>query len=225
MTDLLVTGTDTEVGKTVISAALLLAAGAAGRPRLGFKPVETGLTRGQLADSDVLARADGLDEPLRLPLLRLAEPLTPALAAERAQHVLVPSDVLARVRALRDVGWPLVVEGAGGLLAPLAWNWTTLDLAAQAGLTVVLVARAGLGTLNHVLLSVEALRARHVTLRALVLNGQSQAPDLAEATNPQVLTRLLPEVPIVVVPRVQCDAALTAARQVAPLLAPLLNAD
>lgn len=223
MADLLVTGTDTEVGKTVVAAALLLAARARGQPYLGFKPFETGVVPGPWADSDVLAAADAMCEPLRAPLLRLAESLTPALAAERAGCVVAPSDVLARIQALRALGRPLVVEGAGGLLAPLSWHWSALDLAAQAGLAVVLVARAGLGTLNHVLLSVAALRSRHVVLRAIVLNGQAAAPDLAETTNPRVLARLLPDTPIVLLPRFEAVDPLAAAVQAAPLVSALMT--
>lgn len=225
MRDLLVTGTDTEVGKTIIAAALLWAARAAGRPRLGFKPVETGLVPGQPADSELLAWADGQAVVQRAPLLRLAEPLTPALAAERAGQPFAPSHVLARVHELRALGHALVIEGAGGLLAPLSWDWTALDLAAQARLDVVLVARAGLGTLNHVLLSATLLHARRVALRGVVLNGRATPPDLAEATNPDVLARLLPDAPVIVVPRFDTTDALAAAQQAAPFVAALLDED
>lgn len=225
MRDLLVTGTDTEVGKTIVAAALLWAARAAGRPRLGFKPVETGLVPGQLADSELLAWADGQAVAQRAPLLRLAEPLTPALAAERAGQPFKASDVLARVHELRALGHALVIEGAGGLLAPLSWDWTALDLAAQARLDVVLVARAGLGTLNHVLLSATLLHARRVALRAVVLNGRAIPPDLAEATNPDVLARLLPDAPVIVVPRFRGADVFTAVQQAAPFVVALLDED
>lgn len=223
MRDLLVTGTDTSVGKTVIAAALLLAARAAGRRAVGFKPAESGVEDGTPADSDILARASGVDEPLARPLLRLPEPLAPALAAERAGLALDPGAVLARVEALRGAGYTLVVEGAGGLLAPLAWDFTALDLARLARLEALVVAHAGLGTLNHTRLTVEALRAHGVPVRGVVLSGGSAPPTLAEQTNPAALARLLPDVTIVSVPRHVTGDALAAARLSATAVAPFVS--
>lgn len=219
---LLVTGTDTGVGKTVIAAALLLASRAAGRRALGFKPAESGVSADEPADSEILVEASGEDEPLARPLLRLAEPLTPALAAERAGVRLDHAVLLGRIDALRALADVLVVEGAGGLLAPLDWGFTALDLAARARLDAVVVAHAGLGTLNHTLLTVGALRDRGVSVRGVVLNGRGMVPTLAEQTNPAALERLLPDVPIVSVPRHAAASAGEAARLSAALVACLL---
>ncbi len=223
MRDLLVTGTDTGVGKTVIAAGLVLAARAAGWRALGFKPAETGLEDGTPCDSDLLRLASGCDEPLARPLLRLREALTPALAAERAGTALEARAVLERVTRLRAAGYALVVEGAGGLLAPLAWDWSALDLAVQAGLDAVIVARAGLGTLNHTLLTAAALHARGVVLRGVVLNGRGEPATLAEDTNPAALARLLPGVTLVSVPQQPSGDALRAAHAAAALLRPLVQ--
>ena len=225
--DFLVTGTDTGVGKTVVAAALILALREAGVRALGFKPVESGLGEGEPADSEVLRAASGVDEPLARPLLRLPEPLAPAVAAERAGEALDPGAVEERVRALRACADGVVVEGAGGLLVPLAWGYTALDLAERMGLLAVVVARTGLGTINHTLLTVEALRRRRVGVHAVVLNGRGAPPDLAESTNPDALERLLPGVPLVVLSR---EAAATSTLEVAraataslrPLLPPRL---
>ena len=222
--DLLVTGTDTGVGKTVIAAALILELRARGVRAIGFKPVETGVNAGDVADSEVLAAAGGVDEPLVAPLLRLAEPLAPAVAAHRAGTALEPAAVVGRLRALRERGYTVVVEGAGGLLVPLAWTLTALDLAADERLTAVVVSRAGLGTLNHTLLTVEVLRRRGVAVGGVVLNGRGDPPDLAEETNPAALGRLLAGVPIVVVPRHATADPLAAARLSVPALSPLLDA-
>jgi dethiobiotin synthetase len=223
MADLLVTGTDTTVGKTLVAAALLLELRSRGIAAVGFKPVESGLDEdeGAPADSELLARASGVDEPAARPLLRLGEPLAPAVAAERAGRELEPAAVHARVDALRVAGYRVVVEGAGGLMVPLAWGFTALDLAAEAGLSVVIVARAGLGTLNHVVLTAEALHAREVPIAGVVLNGRRDPPDLAERTNPAALARLLPGVRVVVTPRLEA-AGLEAAVRLQPLLAGLL---
>jgi dethiobiotin synthetase len=219
--DLLVTGTDTGVGKTVVAAALVIALRARGVPALGFKPVETGVAAAEAADAAILAQAGG-DEPLARPLLSLAEPLAPAVAAERAGLRVEPASVDERVAQLRARGYRLVVEGAGGARVPLAWGYDVLDLASRHGLEAVIVARAGLGTLNHVLLTVEALAARRVRLRGVVLNRPADPPDLAERTNPAALHRLLPDVALVELPGRPGADTLSAARLSAPLLFALL---
>lgn len=219
---LLVAGTDTAVGKTVISAALLLALRERGVRSLGYKPAETGLEPGVTPDSQILAQASGEDLVAARPLLQLAEPLAPAVAARRAGQELSLGQVVERIRGLQASGFRLVVEGAGGLLVPLGRGWNAADLALACGLRVLLVARAGLGTLNQVLLTVEALAHRGVPLAGLVLNGRTDPPTLAEATNPEALAQLLPGLALVSIPRFPTDDALAAARRAAPYLAPLL---
>jgi dethiobiotin synthetase len=220
--DLLVTGTDTGVGKTVIAAALVLALRERRVRAIGFKPVETGVGPDEEGDSDVLAKASGLSERRATPLLRLREPLAPAVAADRARTALSVPDLEQRIQDMRGLGLSIVVEGAGGLLAPLAWTYTALDLAERMGLDVVIAARAGLGTLNHVCLTAEALRARGVRLRGVVLNGRLEPPPLAERTNPDALRRLLPGVQILSVPRHDTTDPLLCAYASVPLVVSLL---
>ena len=200
MRDLLVTGTDTGVGKTVIAAALVTALRGSGVRALGFKPVETGVTPGEPTDSYVLARASGEQPDLARPLLQLPEAIAPALAAERAGISLDPDAIEDRIRQLRREGYTLVVEGAGGVMVPLVWDYTVLDLAQTCDLDAVVVARAGLGTLNHVAMTVMMLRSREIPIRGIVLNGRSETPDLAESTNPAALARMVHGVRIVEVP-------------------------
>ena len=221
--DFLVTGTDTGVGKTVVAAGLVIALRARGRRAVGFKPAETGITPGETADSALLARASGGEDPLARPLLSLREALAPAVAADRAGASLEPAAIEARVRALRQRHDAIVVEGAGGAAVPLAWDYTILDLAARLGLPAVVVARPGLGTLNHVSLTVEALRSRGIEVAAVVLNGTASPPDLAEATNPAALARLLPGVRCLSLPRQDAAGPWEVASRLAPLLAPLLD--
>jgi dethiobiotin synthetase len=217
--DLLVTGTDTGIGKTVIAAALVKALRARGVRAIGFKPVETGIDSGQPADSDLLAAAAGVREPLAAPLLQLAEPLAPAVAADRAEVALSPDEVEARIAQLRRAGYTIVVEGAGGVLVPLAWDYTVLDLAQSCDLDAVVVARPGLGTLNHAAMTAMILRAREIPIRGIVLNGRAASPDLAEATNPAALSRMLRDVRIIEVPhQTTTDPVQHAARIVDRLL-------
>jgi dethiobiotin synthetase len=217
--DYLVTGTDTGVGKTVVAAALVLAARASGLSAVGFKPVETGVVDEGESDAALLARATGHPDPLAAPLLSLAEALAPAVAAGRAGAEVDPEEIEHRVRALRDKRYDaVVVEGAGGVAVPITWGWTALDLARHLGLLAVVVARPGLGTLNHVWLTVEALSARHVPVAAIVLNGVASPPDLAEETNPGALARLLPRIPRIVLPRIPSDDRWQVAQEIAPLV-------
>lgn len=200
MPDLLVTGTDTGVGKTFVAAALIRALRRSGLRAIGFKPVETGVDETEVCDSKVLADASGFAEPLAAPLCSLPEPLAPAVAADRAGVTLEPEEIELRIAHLRRSGYAVVVEGAGGVLVPIAWDYTVLDLARACNLDAVVVARAGLGTLNHIAMTVMILRSHHIPIRGVVLNGRRPSPDLAETTNPAALARMVPGLRVVEVP-------------------------
>lgn len=219
MPDLLVTGTDTGVGKTVIAAALVVAQRINGVRAIGFKPVETGLEQCEESDSAILARVSVDKTPLAAPLLQLQEPLAPAVAADRAGVSIRAGDIEARVERLRRDGYSLVIEGAGGVMVPLLWGYTVLDLAEHFNLEAVVVGRAGLGTLNHVAMTVAMLRARNISVRGVVLNGRSPSPDLAESTNASALARMDPSLAIVQVPR---HASVDVIAATLPFVRPLL---
>ena len=187
-----VTGTSTDVGKTIVTAAL--AATAQGRVVV-VKPVQTGVGDGQPGDADVVARLTEVDV---LTFTVLDEPLAPDTAARRAGVVLPPvADHAARVRALATAASydTVVVEGAGGLLVRLDTDGgTLLDLAADLATTheveVVVVCAAGLGTLNHAELTVGALRARGLEPAGLVIGSWPASPGLAEVCNREDLPRV-----------------------------------
>ena len=200
MPDLLVTGTDTGVGKTVIAAALVMALRARGVRALGFKPAQTGIEESGESDADRLARASGEITHLAAPLIQLDEPLAPAVASDRAGILIDVKDIEARIELLRRAGYSLVIEGAGGVMVPLVWGYTVLDLAARFHLEAVVVGRAGLGTLNHIVMTVTVLQAKDIPIRGVVLNGRRARPDLAESTNPGALARMLPGIRIIEVP-------------------------
>jgi dethiobiotin synthetase len=170
---LVVCGTDTDVGKTVVSALLVEGLGAR-----YWKPVQSGLEGG--GDRGRLQRLLDLPAERLLPeAYRLNAAVSPHWAAER-DGITIESGRLA-LPAGND---PLVVETAGGLLVPLRRDWLQIDQLVAWGLPVLLVARSGLGTLNHTLLSLEALRRRGLPLLGLVLNGPLH-PD-----NPRTLEQL-----------------------------------
>ena len=196
------TGTDTGVGKTVVAAALIRALRSSGVRAIGFKPVETGIEEGSVRDSVRLADACDCAEAAAEPLLSLVEPLAPAVAAERAGLTVDADEIERRIERLRGDGYTVVVEGAGGVLVPLAWDYTVVDLAHACDLDAIVVARAGLGTLNHIAMTVMILRSRDIPIRGIVLNRRRPSPDLAETTNPAALARLVPGIRIIEIPSV-----------------------
>lgn len=178
MSILLVTGTSTEVGKTVVTAAI--AALAAG-PVAVVKPAQTGVGPGEAGD---LAEVERLAGPVTTrELARYPDPLAPDTAARRAGLPLLELDVLAlAVRSLDDAHATTIVEGAGGLLVRLG-RFTLLELAVALQAPVVVVAAAGLGTLNHAELTVAALGARGVFCPGVVVGSWPAEPGLAERCN------------------------------------------
>ena len=167
---LVVTGTDTEIGKTVFAAAL---AGALGAHY--WKPVQAGVEPHEVyggTDAERVANLGGLAREKVLPeAYRLATPCSPHRAAEIDGVEIDPERL-----ALPQVAGPLVVEGAGGVHVPLTRRRTYIDQFAQWGAPVVLVARTQLGTINHSLLSLEALRARAIPVLGVAFVGESE-PD------------------------------------------------
>lgn len=185
---LLVTGTDTGVGKTWVSCGVLRAARAAGVRVAARKPAETGCDRdaaGALVGADAVAlhAAAGGDEPLDAVCpVRLPDPLAPAFAARRAGVTIELRDVVASCRRRAADVDLLLVEGAGGLLVPLVERCTFADLARELDARLLLVVGARLGAINHALLSLEVAAARGIPVVGCVVNHFSTARDLATDT-------------------------------------------
>jgi dethiobiotin synthetase len=188
---LVVTGTDTGVGKTVATAALACHARLAGIDVAVCKPVQTGYADG---DDDLaeIGRLSGVNELHGL--ARFPEALAPAAAAQRAAMRLPTRRDLASMVLHADRPDRLtLVEGAGGLLVEIGQSGTTLrDLAIDVAAPVVLVARAGLGTLNHVALTMEALASRNVWCAGVVIGAWPQATGVIESGNREVLSTMAP---------------------------------
>ncbi|RKG60492.1 dethiobiotin synthase [Corallococcus sp. AB011P] len=182
-----VTGTDTGVGKTQVSCALLSLLRDAGHEPQGFKPYESGCASLK-APADALAMREAAGSTLPVEALcphRFKAPLAPGIAASRRGTEPDFRVTLAAWKRLK--GGAVVVEGAGGLFVPVDSKRDVVDLIQAFRLPVVLVARAGLGTLNHVALSLEALEARKVSVRAVVLSHGVPGRDLAERDNRRYL--------------------------------------
>jgi dethiobiotin synthetase len=182
---MIVSGTGTGVGKTVVTAAVAALAAAAGDRVVVLKPAQTGIEPGEPGDLADVARLVGRHVATR-ELARYPEPLAPATAARRSGLVpLRVADVVAAVAEIEDGGADLlVVEGAGGLLVRLNDDGETLaDVAAALGAPVLVVASAGLGVLNTAALTAEALARRGLTHAGSVVGAYPEEPDLAERTN------------------------------------------
>ena len=198
-----VTGTDTGIGKTLVSAILARAWNAD-----YWKPVQTGVAE-EPGDTDTVAGLAQLPpERLHLPAYVLQAPLSPWAAAP-----LEDAELDATTIVPPDTDAPLIVEGAGGLYVPIDDRHMMIDLIARLGMPVVLAAR-GLGTINHTLLSLEALRRRGIPVLGVVMSGPL-SPGNREAIERFGEVRVLAEIP----PLARVDAAAVAelARGIAPL--------
>jgi malonyl-CoA O-methyltransferase len=179
-----VTGTDTGIGKTIVSACLTR--------RLGadyFKPVQTGIDDGDDDTATVASLAGLCQDRIHPPRYSFKAPLSPEAAAAREGACVALGDF-----ALPETPRPLIVEGAGGVLVPLGGGATMADLMAKFGLPVVLVARSTLGTINHTLLSLEALRSRGIAVAGVVMVGPPNAGNRS-AIESHGQVRVLAEMP------------------------------
>jgi dethiobiotin synthase len=170
-----VTGTDTGVGKTTVAAALLTRLA---KPAFRYwKPIQTGIEQDN--DTETVRQLSGaipariLDEGIRLP-----RPLSPHLAARLHGTTISLTDVLS-IAARQPASDRWIVEGAGGVLVPINDQANMTDVMLGLGLPALIVARSGLGTINHTLLSIEALRHRRVPVAGVVMVGERNAENRA----------------------------------------------
>ncbi|MBT2540853.1 ATP-dependent dethiobiotin synthetase BioD [Streptomyces sp. ISL-44] len=184
MSVLVVSGTGTEIGKTVVTSAIAAAAVAAGRSVAVLKPAQTGVGPDEPGDAAEAVRLAG-PTVTAVELARYPEPLAPDTAARRSGlPTLSPSDIAEAARKLSLHHDLVLVEGAGGLLVRFDEAGHTLaDAAVLLGAPVLVVAAAGLGTLNSTTLTAEALRARDLTALGVVVGSWPSSPDLAARCN------------------------------------------
>lgn len=190
-----VTGTDTGVGKTIVTAAVAAAATSSGLRVAVVKPCQTGVATGEDPDADVVAR---LATPASsITLLSYPDPLAPSTAARVAGLPMLPlGSVLGVVTSLAAQHDVVLIEGAGGLLVSLgSGDWTIADLAVSVGASAIVVARPDLGTLNHTALTRQALDERGVEHR-LVLGSWPSSPELVHRTNLRDLPTLSGALPV-----------------------------
>jgi dethiobiotin synthetase len=208
-----VTGTDTGVGKTLVSSALLSSLAASGLRSVGMKPVAAGLD-GTWRNDDVeqLQAAGNVDAPLalRCPYL-LRAPMSPHLAAQEEGVRIALQPLLSAYEQLARQADAVIVEGVGGFRVPLADEFDSADLAVALGLPVVLVVGLRLGCLNHALLTAEVIRARGLVLAGWVGSAIDPRMLAAEANIETLRARL--DAPLLgVVPHLAAPEAAGAAR-------------
>ncbi|MFT8737217.1 MAG: dethiobiotin synthase [Zymomonas mobilis] len=182
-----VTGTDTGIGKTLVSACLIKAWNGD-----YWKPLQTGLAEEEGDSATVTRLANLSSDRIILPAITLSAPLSPEAAARQENRVITEND-LSFPPLFSSA--PLVVEGAGGLMVPITAEKMMIDFIQDCKLPVILVARSGLGTINHTLLSLEALRLRKIPIAGVILSGATNYENRQAIENYGKI-RVLAEIPL-----------------------------
>jgi dethiobiotin synthetase len=190
MRSLLITGTDAGVGKTWVACALARALSGAGRRVVAIKPVETGCAGKTPATEDGarLASATGQRAPLAA-LYRLAAPTVPLLAAEAEGMAIDLDALLLDIEELAAGAEVLLLESAGGLLSPITWDWSAVELARSLGATALVVGRDRHDMINHALLTLSALELAGIAVTGVVLTAPAM-PDRSTGLNAAAIARL-----------------------------------
>jgi dethiobiotin synthetase len=198
---ILVTGTDTGVGKTWVTRALGRALVTAGRRVVAIKPVESGCDGRSWSEEDgvLLAAATGQVLPYAA-LRRMAAPVAPAMAAEAERLVIDFDDLLLEIESHSAGSEIVLVEGAGGLLAPITWEWGIVDLARALGASALVVASDRLGTINHTLLTLGALELSGIPLLGVALTTPAE-PDRSSGANAAAIARMAGHDRVLALPR------------------------
>lgn len=192
MEGVFVTGTGTEVGKTVVAAVIAHTLASDGKRVAVFKPAVTGLEddAGQ-PDHTLLRRAAGSEQSDdEIAPYRYGPPMSPHLAAELAGEEIQPAHLLDAARAAAADSDVLVCEGVGGSLVPLAAGYLVRDLAVDLGLPLVVAASSGLGTINHTLLTIEAAQSAGLAVAMVVLTPWPERPGRIEESNREAIAAL-----------------------------------
>ena len=199
---LVMTGTDTEVGKTLVTRAVAAGLAARGRSVVAIKPVESGCNDTEQEDGRRLATATGQSAPTEA-LVRLTTPVAPPIAADAEGVALDASAWLATIREHRGGNDVVLVEGAGGLLSPLTWDATILDMACDLEAEMIVVVANRLGCINHAAMTVSCIRSRGLVVRAMVLSDVTEdGGDASRTGNAAALHRAIPDVPLFELPHV-----------------------
>ncbi len=191
-----VTGTDTGVGKTFVATGFIRAMKERGINVCPMKPVESGcrVSKGELVPADAMAllKVSGVNESVdMINPYRMKHPLAPSVAAEIEEVRINRKKIISAYTRLSKKYDFTIVEGAGGIMVPIYKKHLFLDLALDLALPVVIVARPGLGTINHTLLTIEVIRSKGLDVTGVIFNCTEKATKgIAEKTNPGVIEKL-----------------------------------
>jgi len=190
-----IVGTDTEVGKTVITAGLALVLRKRGVSVGIIKPIATGCEKQEgnfySEDAAFLAAAAGIPDDLAVTPFRYLSPVAPLVAATLEGPMLDSKTIVRSCQHVMGSYELTIIEGIGGLMVPITHQYFVRDLITDLGLPVIIVARLGLGTINHTLLTVEALKQRHCKIQGILLNTCTETVStITERTNPAAIQHL-----------------------------------
>jgi dethiobiotin synthetase len=215
MRGVFVTGTGTEVGKSVVAAAVCAALAERGERVAAFKPAVTGLDESAGSwppDHELLASAASAGQsPADVAPHRYGPPLSPHFAAELAGETIEPAALIEAARAAGARADAVVCEGIGGLLVPITPGYVVRDFAVDLGLPVVIAARTELGTINHTMLTVEAARAAGLRVAGIVMTPWPTEPAPIQTSNRDTIERL-GSVPVSGLPPTDPGSLVAAAR-------------
>jgi len=204
-----VTGTGTEVGKTVVAATIAHTLAGEGQRVHVFKPAVTGLDEGVETDHALLRGASGSDQSDdQIAPYRYGPPASPHLAAALAGEGIDPECLRQAARTAAEDADVLICEGVGGLLVPLSPTYLVRDLAADLGYPLVVVASPGLGTINHTLLTIESARNAGLHIATAVLNPWPEEPSEIELSNRDTIATLA-DIPVHTLPSIDLAAPQT----------------
>ncbi|RMF92665.1 MAG: dethiobiotin synthase [Candidatus Schekmanbacteria bacterium] len=224
-----ITGTDTEVGKTVIASSLAMHLVSRGIKVSVMKPIETGCK----IRSKILAPADGINlkyasaSDISLSQIvpsRYKNPLAPMPASRIEKKPVNLKRIKECFDTVKKIGDFCIVEGLGGIMVPITKDYFVRDMIKDFGFPLIIVARPLLGTINHTALTVEAAKKGKIKISAIVISGYNRkTKNIAEKTNPDVLRELFPEIPIFIFPKIERINSTTIRKEASSLLAPLAD--
>ena len=189
MSGYFITGTDTDVGKTVVTACLATLFKSQGKDVGVMKPIETGVdpecSSAANSDAKFLMEVTGnTDQEEEVCPCRLKIPASPYQAAQMAGTKIQPSTLIDKFKVLQSRHEGMLVEGVGGLLVPITRNYDVSDLALETGLPLIIVSRFRIGTLNHTLLTVQAAKQKGIIIKGIILN-QQESEELSDVVKQQ----------------------------------------
>lgn len=198
MNGFFITGTDTDVGKTIVASGLSAILYEKGLDVGVFKPCLSGIDRDdEQSDTKILQTMSKTKLTLEeITPFSFREPLAPYVAAKREGKEIVLQDVLNHWEKICHKHSFYIVEGAGGITVPLGKDFSVSDLCKALSLPLLIVARPNLGTVNHLILTVDFAIQQGLTIAGIILNGMNENPSIAEQTNPELISELI-EVPII----------------------------